>query len=69
MNAGRCSQVAGRKKITTRLINRVVIIFFMVEIRRIELLTSCMPSPNSRKISSISLICIILIVQIALYVQ
>ena len=59
MNAGRYSQVAGRKKITTRLINRVVIVFFMVEIRRIELLTSCMPSPNSRKISSISLICII----------
>ena len=34
MNAGRCAQVAGRKKITTQLINRVVIIFFMVEIRR-----------------------------------
>lgn len=47
MNAGRCSQVAGRKKITTRLINRVVIIFFMVEIRRIELLTSCMPCKRS----------------------
>ena len=47
MNAGRCSQVAGRKKITTRLINRVVIVFFMVEIRRIELLTSCMPCKRS----------------------
>ena len=34
MNAGRCEQVAGRKKITTQLINRVVIVFFMVEIRR-----------------------------------
>ena len=39
-----CTQT---KKITTRLINRVVIIFFMVEIRRIELLTSCMPCKRS----------------------
>ena len=38
---------ADRKKITTRLMNRVVIVFFMVEIRRIELLTSCMPCKRS----------------------
>ena len=36
-----------KRKITTQFINRVVIVFFMVEIRRIELLTSCMPCKRS----------------------
>ena len=34
MNAGRCSQVAGRKKITTQLINCVLIMFFHLRMKK-----------------------------------
>ena len=54
MNADRSSQMAGRKKITTRLMNRVVIVFFMMTrwIHYDMLLIRCFLRSHSENIST-----------------